>query len=640
MKINKITLIPLMLLYNICFVFSQNPAGIKGQTLWLKGRNLALAKLDKASKNNYFNYNPILSLLDKDLKVKNILKNKYSLFVVFKSDVEQENPLINLKFNGEKIQFTNRQIVSSKNIAFKKVEAKNGIILSYFASNEVKEKNKANILFFENLSNPNSTKGNRNDLMELIYYPRLLNIVEQKKVESYLSVKFGISLLGEVDYINSEAKKIWNFKENEAYNNSVTGIGKDDFFNLFQKQSTNAKKEGLCIGLKNIETNNESNKSSLPDKTFLLWGHDKGSTMIKKDTSDWNGIKKMDRTWKMQYTTSNTQETHLTQIIVNKKEMLLSANKTEKTKMAESVWLLVSNSSDSGIDFQKATYYKQDVEDEEKIIFNNVIWDVDKSGSDLFTFIKAPDFFVNFQSIAPNCSLSENGKINLKIVGCQAPYIIKVQSKSKIYNQEFTIRDSFFEIPNLLDDEYIFTVTDNLKQELITTQNLESFKTMTASLASEWQLNENKELLILPQISGDNQELKYEWKQNNQLIATDKQWIASQIGDYNLILTNSLGCEKEFPFKVTAPSKDTNSNWSIYPNPTRAFTPFTLKIASKTASDVAIAIYDISGKVIQSKILGMIKEYEYKMDLNTVGTYTVVLTTNGISETTKLIIIP
>jgi hypothetical protein len=39
---------------------------------------------------------------------------------------------------------------------------------------------------------------------------------------------------------------------------------------LFQKQSGNAKKDGLYIGFKNIADTNDKNSSALPNNTFLL----------------------------------------------------------------------------------------------------------------------------------------------------------------------------------------------------------------------------------------------------------------------------------------------------------------------------------------------------------------------------------
>jgi len=508
MKISKYDLVLVIAIFNCANIFSQNITGITGQTLWLKNQNEQSAQRSTDGQlNTYFNFNPIFSPLQKDLQHKNILSAKYSLFVVFKSDVKQENNLFRLNSNGKEVQITNNQIISSKNTEFnKKVDVTDGIVLGYFVSAEEKKNRKKNQLLIENLSAANSGSTNRNDLMELLYYPRILEIDEKQKVESYLSVKYGISLLGNTDYVDSDGNKIWNYEYNKAYNNRVTGIGRNDAMALNQKQSGNAKKDGLYIGLGTIENNNALNKNSLADKRFLLWGDNNGTTTLTVDRNDTSGAKKMKRIWKIQRSGENIADEFQTQVLLRKNEMVsLKANPDDKKE--EPLWLVVDRNGSTAFDYQNAEYYRLSAEDDEKILFNTVVWDIDKSGADTFTFIKASDFFIDHVVADPNYIASEEGKTNPDLDG-KAP-----------------------------------DVTGNAA-----------------------------------------------------------------------------------------------NGWIIYPNPVQREDPFTIRFNLKEPSDVTVAIYDMSNKLIQTKKIGLIQEFEYTNTLSLNGTFMVVVTVNGISQSAKLII--
>lgn len=76
---------------------------------------------------------------------------------------------------------------------------------------------------------------------------------------------------------------------------------------------------------------------------------------------------------------------------------------------------------------------------------------------------------------------------------------------------------------------------------------------------------------------------------------------------------------------------DTNQNkFSIYPNPANDF----INITSQTSGDISVAVYDILGKQVISKITSE------RVDISTLtsGVYIVKISQNGISSTKKLIV--
>ncbi len=134
-------------------------------------------------------------------------------------------------------------------------------------------------------------------LGEVISYKSPNNALNQQKIQSYLGIKYGITLqdaataltdyrLNDVDYIDSQGTVIWDTSDNFGYNYDVAGIGRDDDSQLTQKQSKsqNAESDGtgltsgfLTVGLTSIyDTNNDNistNATNLNDGEFLVWGN-------------------------------------------------------------------------------------------------------------------------------------------------------------------------------------------------------------------------------------------------------------------------------------------------------------------------------------------------------------------------------
>ena len=81
----KIKLIAVLIIATqICFAQS-NKLDIKGQTIWLKN-----SQTEGIAENQRFNFNSIFISEKEKLEFKNILNNKYSLFVVFHYDLQTE----------------------------------------------------------------------------------------------------------------------------------------------------------------------------------------------------------------------------------------------------------------------------------------------------------------------------------------------------------------------------------------------------------------------------------------------------------------------------------------------------------------------------------------------------------------------
>ena len=146
---------------------------------------------------------------------------------------------------------------------------------------------------------------------EFILYSRRLTAQERQRIDSYLAIKYGITLNQTLatSYLDSGAAVIWNATANRTYRHNITGIGRDDASALIQKQSRSVQNDSLVtMGLGTIAIDNVSNPGSFTaDRTFLVWGDDDRSTTFGTPVTSPPGLTsatRMARIWKVQETGS------------------------------------------------------------------------------------------------------------------------------------------------------------------------------------------------------------------------------------------------------------------------------------------------------------------------------------------------
>ena len=618
---------------------AQNPGGIPGHTLWLEAKNYNASTKIKEKRTLqeeeliHFNFNPVLDVDQSGKSLfKNIVKERFSLFIVFKSDIEDELPVLTLKKGRKNLYLTNKVLLGDNEAEYKKVDSKKGILLSYLSTTNDKAGKRNNSIKIEDFFTKDPE--GKQQLLEVIYYPRILNDLEREKVETYLSLKYGLSILGEFNYLDGEGEKIWDAKENIGFNSRITGIGRDDKLNLYQKQSGNSLKDGLYMGLGIIDTTNAKNKSSVDDRTFLLWGDNNGSTAfgINKDNKT---IKGMNRTWKLRSVSGNFQDSLATQLRISKTQMPSIAK--DATLEDEYLWLAINDQPGVEFDYSQARYLRQAGEDDEFIYFDDVIWDNDKSGYDSFTLVKGPDFFFKYASQIPDCDIANDGKVKINIAGGSAPYSISLMSGDM--NQSITTTARDYEFEGLRSGEYTLIIKDSRNRNQKETFIVEPFATIDITMAPVWYLDKNNETLIMPVFTkGTGSSLSYEWKNEQETLSKDKQITVKDTGDYILKISNEQGCSKEFPFKVEARAGQLASYWNLYPNPVKKGEPFVINFNLEHENNIAIQINSLDGKQIKSTGLRNVKELQHSEMLEVSGIYLVTITIGNTAETLKLIV--
>lgn len=152
------------------------------------------------------------------------------------------------------------------------------------------------------------------DMAELIIYKRDLSFEEMNKVESYLAIKYGFTLVqtgvDAVNYVASNDQVIWNNALNAPYVQRITGVGRDDASELHQKQSKSIHDDHLITLIAGnmtqtpVPSTNQANQLSISqDLNFVLIG-DNGEITELTECVEAGGAIRMKRIWKTQATGS------------------------------------------------------------------------------------------------------------------------------------------------------------------------------------------------------------------------------------------------------------------------------------------------------------------------------------------------
>ncbi len=151
-------------------------------------------------------------------------------------------------------------------------------------------------------------------IAEVIAYSDTNNTLDQQKIESYLALKYGITLdqTSSTDYFGSNCMDatcstgtiMWDASQNANYKFDIAGIGQDDGSALDQRISKSVNDDSLItIASTNnfVLPNNDGSRTSLGDGNFLTWSNNDGGT-IWTTTGAPNNRRVVNRKWQAQET--------------------------------------------------------------------------------------------------------------------------------------------------------------------------------------------------------------------------------------------------------------------------------------------------------------------------------------------------
>lgn len=150
------------------------------------------------------------------------------------------------------------------------------------------------------------------DIAEIIVFDDLISSTEKERVNSYLAIKYGITL--NHDYVSSNGASLKSVTD--GFGHRITGLGRDDASGLYQKQSLSDESEAIVtMYFDNYASTNQANTFSIPnDESFVLIGDDNGSL-----NTDWSNplinetYIPSNRTWKV----NRHNSTDIVRLLIN-----------------------------------------------------------------------------------------------------------------------------------------------------------------------------------------------------------------------------------------------------------------------------------------------------------------------------------
>ena len=464
------------------------------------------------------------------------------------------------------------------------------------------------------------------NVAEFMVFDRLVGGTELQILQSYLSIKYGAPLLY-TDYITSKGDVIWDFENNEEYSYSIAGIGRDDGLSLYQKQSFyTGEPNFLVIGVGEIAESNDENNSSIGKGDFLLWG-DNGKELKLEEVSDEiypYKLPVLDRKWLMS-ATGNFASDLPTKIKLDVQDLLSDPPKC---------YLVIDRSgtgnfSSPDIEFISAS----EITDDKYAYFNNVQWDTDGSGTDIFTFSFGMDNGVTCSS--PNCFNESTGSINIEVQGGLPPYSFFLKNDSISYESNWASDSRIHFIDNLIAGTYSLKVIDsddNIANNTIVINNPE---TLSLGLDDNYTIELGSFVELNAEINVNDPTITYVWEGDNGFYSTDSDVTIYDPGEYSVTVANAAGCAVNEKFTVSSPENEFY-NYQLYPNPSNG--NYNLIISLAGISDISIRIFNTHGALIKEEYVFQKSSYRLDGYLNQSGLYLVEIETSYGKEIFKLIV--
>jgi PKD-like domain/Bacterial Ig-like domain (group 2) len=228
-------------------------------------------------------------------------------------------------------------------------------------------------------------------ICELIVFKQALTDPQRLKIETYLGVKYGNSLLHNYytsvyNGSNAAAATVYDIS---TYGNNIAGIARDDSSKIYQKQSRSqnsvANSRMITMGIDTIAPSNALNTNTLTNGTYVIWGDDNGAVTETSSNIIPAQAKRLTRQWKVQV--KGTSPTNMV-VKFDLSGLTLSGTSLNDYK------LVVDRDGDG--DFTTGTidtYSPASGSTLSSMSFKNVKWDSDGNGKDVFTlktFLSAP----------------------------------------------------------------------------------------------------------------------------------------------------------------------------------------------------------------------------------------------------------
>ncbi|MDN5475553.1 MAG: T9SS type A sorting domain-containing protein [Chryseobacterium sp.] len=640
-----------------CISNAQSPGGVGGTSVWYKTNSLQtpsllyqdysgnqhqIQALTGANQPTYslLNYNECLNFdgVDDFLKFPFVIEtiDKLNFFTAYQNkNSTQESALFTtentdekelfystknvFRYNNEQINYINTSTIDTlasfslyskfgtPSTKITKVIGKTGLSSMYIGKDEGNHQ-------------WNSFTGK---LPEFFAYRKILTLNERNRVNSYLAVKYAITM-PYTEYLSSKNKKTWKQDDFNDYPANITGIARDGYSDLYQKQATSSSEQKrLVIAAKKLAIDNKSNDAQFPDQSFLIWGDNKKPLELDVDTF---GYRLLKRKWKARFTTENSQ-TIPTEVVFSIKDIISQIPADKK------LWLLVDRTGQGNFNSANIEAYPMDhLDNNQGVHFKDVVFDQDLSGTDVFSFALGNKILSTYQITQPTCTTT-SGTLNLNIKGGKAPFNVALTGNGT--SQNITVQSSQVSFPNLTIGNYHLNITDADNNVTGYDFSVNDFSTINLDLGPDVALSSGNSAQFDASTQITDPNAVYTWTSDNGFTSSSASVNVYEPGEYTVTVKTSDGCIKKDTVKVT---RKRENGIVIYPNPVPKGQTFTIRIISDKIETVDIKIHDGSGRLVKN-IQDKGKDYyEIKDTLPAEGVYLIIVKTSSEIKVFKLIV--
>jgi len=285
------------------------------------------------------------------------------------ADTVKEHAVWSLDLNGKQISaLSDRRLLREKTYYNYPLKSKDIPILNVSVQSFSKKRSDSVTFLLGQCVLPDSSMAYfQGDIAECMVFDKFLKKAEILRLETYLALKYGITLY-ESNYVSPNDSILWNYDSNQTYSHAIAGIGRDSVFGLHQKQSCSEEEDVLTIGVGSLCILNKENTDSLPEGSYLIWGHNQGDMSCD---NPFDSIPLWERMWLMEA----------------RRAASLATTVKIKIQVEDSCYLAIDRSGSGNFDSASTDYYAQAYADSNGYsYFTNIVWDTDANGKDVFTF--------------------------------------------------------------------------------------------------------------------------------------------------------------------------------------------------------------------------------------------------------------
>jgi hypothetical protein len=471
-------------------------------------------------------------------------------------------------------------------------------------------------------------KALRGRLAEFIVFNQSLDFADLLKLETYLSLKYGLSLT-RGNYLSSAEEVLWHKEQNKNYRHRITAIGRDDAFALYQKQSVSAHDTRSLIvfsaGTKG--TSNDSNQGRINDQDFLIFGDDNAALATQKGEGADSLLSYVERKWLM-VASGKSPHNIATELRVKVSEFGPGSSK---------YWLVIDRSGKGNFSLDNLEYiFADSITSDSVAVFKNVRWDTDQSGKDNFGFVRESSLLAVFpQVVHPTCLDRKGGRLNISAIGGRFPYHFLITKQNSAMRIEHT-GAAVYDLRSLNTGEYTVRLTDADKNVVERQLFLTMPDSLIVDLGPDLTLSSGEIVLDASKYIAQSTEVTYNWSNSFGFSSDARSVKVNESGIYKAeVIRKSDGCV--FSDEVSISGSEIQ-RFAVFPTVVAEDAPYNISVSLPKPGNIVIKVYDLKGNLFQT-IQGFSEtEFHFISQIKTSGMYMVVLQTpNGI-ETQRLVV--